>query len=258
MSRGLVDYPDDDDDDDCEERAAPAPKRPRVAYALSDPALVCDPREPVCGGHVDDAAAHGQRRRQFAHAAGCYPTHVYCAPRFAAPDAPKEAQRVAAAAAGEGVEGLGEGELHVSLARACALRRAETEAFARDVGAAVRAAGVGAFEAEFTTCCVMANDDGSRSFVCLRAERNRHKIAALIACVDRVMAMYGKQPYYENPVPHVSVAWALGDGLKKAEEALSRLAWRRPESVALIDKVTCKIGKWVYSFDLGHSAAPAP
>lgn len=61
------------------------------------------------------------------------------------------------------------------------------------------------------------------------------------------MREYGLQVYYNNPQPHVTIAWALGDILPKLKVVEGVL--QTPCTVE-VHRVECKIGKFVYEYDL--------
>lgn len=59
--------------------------------------------------------------------------------------------------------------------------------------------------------CYFMNEDASRSFLCLLIGPNKGKreILTLLAAIDRVQRKFDFPLYYENPQPHLSLAWRV-------------------------------------------------
>ncbi|OQR91878.1 hypothetical protein ACHHYP_04279 [Achlya hypogyna] len=53
---------------------------------------------------------------------------------------------------------------------------------------------------------ILINDERTRLFAAIPVIQGKAEVCHIIACVDRVMVEFGLEPYYANPVPHVSVA----------------------------------------------------
>ncbi len=78
-------------------------------------------------------------------------------------------------------------------------------------------------------------------------------IVAAIEGVNRAFKLHGLREYYEDPRPHVSVAWLLGDAEHAARSALARPeAQRAAQAVAAAGwctcagRIVCKAGQKTY------------
>lgn len=61
------------------------------------------------------------------------------------------------------------------------------------------------------------------------------------------MRDFAQPVYYQNPEPHVTIGWALGDIVS----AMSvREAPLDSPCIVEVQRVECKIGKYVYEYDL--------
>ena len=168
-------------------------------------------------------------------------------------------------------------DIHLSLSRAFALRQHQVGPFTRALREALAAQGC--FWSTVAGHTVFTNDDGSRSFVALLVEDLGAEIGALFSAVDGVMRSYSKQTYYDDPTPHISVAWTLGSPPPRQSSVGKHNSERSGKSRAVVDvggaakglaaatkftpaisreacipfhvhKVACKIGDMTFEFPL--------
>lgn len=181
------------------------------------------------GNPIGTETKHDGRKRQFAHQEGNYPTHIFCVlkPR-SRQDFKEVINRVVESCNkefGECVTEKGftqEESVHVSLSRPFALRYHQIQPLVAEI--TKRLTTTRKFEVCMPECILLGNDDKSRIFASLRVDKGRSAIVSLIKQVDEGISLFGLTPYYKDPIPHASVAWALPAPLKTGEdEAKSKL-----------------------------------
>lgn len=177
----------------------------------------------------DDEGAHvGAKRkrsgpqwaRAFPHVDGNWPSHV----RVDIPitqelrDLAKEIIEGAQEALGNAVtlvpfdelEG-GEQCLHLSLSRPFVLTYDQINSFVEMLRAALKWRQ--RFRVTVQRVLVLVNDDKTRSFLALRVSEGEKQFLKLLRCVDQCLARFNQPTYYEDPIPHVSIASSLGEEL---------------------------------------------
>ncbi|KAI8472937.1 MAG: hypothetical protein J3K34DRAFT_194965 [Monoraphidium minutum] len=131
---------------------------------------------------------------------------------------------------------------HISLSRTAAVRREQAgpllASLARRLKAAARPAaltlrGVRAF----------VNDERTRTFAALAVERGAPEVAALVRAVDAAFGEHGLPPFYEDPQPHASFAWALGDHGAALAAALAAAPPPHEPLAAAVAQVVCRVGR---------------
>ena len=204
------------------------------------------------------------RRRQFAHQEGNFPTHVFCVLK---PHAPTEFAGIAGKVAltcAETLKGLVtekgfvcEEQPHISLSRPFALRYHQIQPLVTEITKRLGAAHK--FEVCMPRCTLLRNDDGTRVFGALVVEKGCGAVLSLIRSVDSALESFGLQTYYKDPVPHVSVAWALTTTTKegggdKTSTALTEptnkkvaVAFDAEDTACNVEEVCVKSGAYSYS-----------
>lgn len=89
---------------------------------------------------------------------------------------------------------------------------------------------------------VYCNDEKTRSFIGLKVSKGHNKLCALVRDVDECFSKFGLQPFYKDPVFHISVCWCLGDILSMKSESLQTAIeeeWRTVTSEHKIDQSDC-------------------
>eukprot|EP00198_Chlamydomonas_reinhardtii_P000822 XP_001690157.1 predicted protein [Chlamydomonas reinhardtii] len=140
-------------------------------------------------------------------------------------------QEPAAAAGGSGGGGRGGGResspacnggYHISLSRSVPITRAQIEPLTTQLAARLEAAGIGAFPLTLCGLRTFANDEGSRSFVSAMVATGEREVVGLVRAVDGAFEAHGLPPFYQEPLPHVSVGWLVGDQRPRIQAALDR------------------------------------
>ncbi|KAJ7949623.1 U6 snRNA phosphodiesterase [Quillaja saponaria] len=109
---------------------------------------------------------------------------------------------------------------------------------------------------DFSKWEVFVNDDHTRTFLSLEIlDGGLTEIRKQIQVVNAVYKLHNLPEFYEDPRPHISVAWALGDignSLKRIvqEEELKGFTRGRSLKKCLFSSkfngIVCKIGKKIY------------
>ncbi|WIA17220.1 hypothetical protein OEZ85_014099 [Tetradesmus obliquus] len=67
------------------------------------------------------------------------------------------------------------------------------------------------FKVQLSGLVCLTNEPKTRTFVCLRVAEGLQQVLRMIRQVDAAFTLHGLPQFHENPVPHVSLAWAPGD-----------------------------------------------
>lgn len=114
---------------------------------------------------------------------------------------------------------------HISLSRTVAVRLEQSKPLLASLGRALRASGArGRMLTLGPAVAAFANDERTRTFAALpvRAEGGgAGEVVRLIRAVDEAFAEHGLRTFYDDPMPHASFAWALGDHVAALEAALA-------------------------------------
>ncbi|KAK9796299.1 hypothetical protein WJX73_008460 [Symbiochloris irregularis] len=198
---------------------------------------------------VVSAVEHQGRLRSFPHVEGNYATHVYITVPL-----PAAYQRAAATLlqqmAWPGLEPLtsetaSDQVLHLSLSRTVAIKRPQIEDLVSKLQRAL--VKVERFIISFKEWAVLVNDEGTRSFLCLAVTQGHDQVCRCIRQVDKAFMLFSLQRFYEDPNPHVSVAWVLGN---QRAALLERLQSAGPQSLPewqlQVQKIECRVGQHTY------------
>eukprot|EP00301_Raphidiophrys_heterophryoidea_P024136 c7737_g1_i2.p1 GENE.c7737_g1_i2~~c7737_g1_i2.p1 ORF type:complete len:337 (-),score=96.63 c7737_g1_i2:525-1535(-) len=258
-------------------RTKPEAKHPQDAHGTKrthSQLLECDlPPPPVLSFSkpipVDDPEKHGGRARIFPHIEGNYATHVFIPldPSPALEAGIRDVLGHVGAHHGELVRILPPDPIHISLTRTFALRKHQIDPFVRLVRDAV--ALIPVFSSELSTAKYFHNDSNTRSFVSLcvcrtisnhdnsiynitNANTNDNAkhyslLVELIHRLDGALSRFEKPAFYEDPIPHASVAWAVGVAPENIRDLSLTLANPVPFH---IDHVVVKCGAKEYSCPL--------
>ncbi|KAJ7526606.1 hypothetical protein O6H91_16G014200 [Diphasiastrum complanatum] len=110
------------------------------------------------------------------------------------------------------------------------------------------------YSIEFGKWAVFVNDERTRSFLALEIVNGGFpEIQRQVCLVNDVYKLHDLPLYYKNARPHISVAWALGngDGMRKVAEELNKFSGVTENGLTVLcsftfNKVLCKIGQQVY------------
>ncbi|GFR39692.1 hypothetical protein Agub_g168 [Astrephomene gubernaculifera] len=111
---------------------------------------------------------------------------------------------------------------HISLSRTVPIRHPQITPLTSQLSESLRDA-CGSFSVTLEGCRSFANDEGTRSFVSLMVTHGSAQVCDLIRRVDTAFKQHGLPPFYEEPLPHVSVGWLAGDQRSRIDAALQRL-----------------------------------
>ncbi|KAG2444955.1 hypothetical protein HXX76_001691 [Chlamydomonas incerta] len=221
--------------------SASASAQPPPQIQIQDPAPPLDP--------------YGGRVRRFPHVVGNYATVVLLPVQGLALEGPLDAlyrklrrllpdlepttqqQQPAAAAAaggalaggrGRGAGGGGReaaapcnGGYHVSLSRPVPITRAQIEPLTSELSRRLAAAG-SSFPLSLCGLRAFVNDEGTRSFVSAMVAAGERRVVGLVRAVDGAFAAHGLPTFYEDPLPHVSVGWLVGDQRARIQAAVDK------------------------------------
>lgn len=221
----------------------------------------------------DERQNHRGRTRTFPHVAGNWPTIVFVpvdsnlgslAPETASKikgiqarvlETLKLAKLVTVASDSWKMEMMEMPELHLSLSRTFTLREHEFAVFVQAMRSSLSHLNAPAFEVDLSETEWYLSDDRSRSFLSLNVNEGTDKnaVCAIIDAVDDAVALLGKPEFYDDPKPHVSLMWCLGDITSNLASA--NLPLKSPllegESLTLpIKTLSCKIGHRIFKFTL--------
>ncbi|KIZ06656.1 hypothetical protein MNEG_1289 [Monoraphidium neglectum] len=87
------------------------------------------------------------------------------------------------------------------------------------------------------------NDEGTRTFAALCVEEGAAEVCALVRAVDAAFEEHGLSPFYEDPQPHASFAWALGDHGAALQRALSAAPPDHAPLEVPLAQVVCRTGR---------------
>eukprot|EP00743_Colponemidia_sp_Colp-15_P005313 GILK01005713.1.p1 GENE.GILK01005713.1~~GILK01005713.1.p1 ORF type:complete len:265 (-),score=21.07 GILK01005713.1:183-977(-) len=162
----------------------------------------------------DDQSRHHGRKRTFEHVEGQFATHIYIVVPVAAVEAlTGRAIDMLQQASGQTspvVTPLNCNELHLSLSRTFTVQFHLIEPLlARLQQELCRPPSLGAFSVSLRDVELFSNDERTRWFSSLSVLHGRREIINLIGRVDAALKLFGLPLYYQNPLPHVTVAWTL-------------------------------------------------
>lgn len=184
---------------------------------------------------------HEGRIRSFPHEEGAYATHVYAT--VSESDALEQKVRSARQQLLRSFPSLHEiEEWHVSCSRTVAIRAPQIESLRRSLSHSLRR--TRAITYSFGGWRSFVNDEKTRTFVAMEVGAGADSFRSVIRAVDACFVRHALEPYYADPVPHVSLFWCLGDACDALDpllDALPRLEGGEHASF-VADAVTCKVG----------------
>mmetsp|Transcript_2543 Transcript_2543/g.3226 ORF Transcript_2543/g.3226 Transcript_2543/m.3226 type:complete len:229 (+) Transcript_2543:112-798(+) len=207
------------------------------------------------------------RTRNFEHVDGNWPTHIYIPVPKAVCEGDLEKSAFKILSGNSNLNPIHpQADLHLSLSRCFTLREHQLEQFRNDLQDELE--NVSQFKINFENeCQIFLNDQKKTSFACALVNVGFENVCKVIDRVDQVLEQYRKQKYYENPMPHVSFAWTVGNVAGCAE-------WKRPkplvvyedsegsdisddeqneqneQKLMLVDRICMKAGNREYKFPL--------
>lgn len=184
---------------------------------------------------------HEGRIRSFPHEEGAFATHVYVQVSAGVGLVQKvQSARLQLLRSFPHLHEIE--EWHVSCSRTVAVRAPQIESLRRSLSHALRRTRTIAYG--FGRWNVFVNDEKTRTFVAMEVGIGATSFLGVIRAVDASFVRHGLEPYYVDPVPHVSLFWCLGDvseTLRPIVDALPRLDGGEGAS-HVADAVLCKVG----------------
>lgn len=136
---------------------------------------------------------------------------------------------------------------HISLSRTVAVRLEQSRPLLASLTRQLRGSRARPKALGLRGLRVLPNDDRTRTFVALTVESGADQVCKLIAAVNAAFAEHGLPAFYEDPQPHASFAWALGDHEVALTEALSdhNLGHDIPKEPLEVPvaQVVCRVGQ---------------
>jgi len=137
-----------------------------------------------------------------------------------------------------------ETEFHISLSRTFSVRRQQIEPLIDGLRLVLKRHS--GFHASLSSHRVFNNDERTRSFLSLPVCLGFHETCGLISSVDTFLRHFGCSEFHQDPQPHLSIAWVVGNSLMT-----SRLDF----TVGLtsdfhVSAVECKVGQKVFRLPL--------
>jgi len=239
------------------QRNPDSPQRTSAAQITGQPQLVGTVPLPPPSPHDDGVASCGAIRtrlpdgrvRSFPHVDGNYAGFVFVSVGRAHGLGEASCEAIAAAtsvlANGDQLQTILGDDRHLSVSRTFALRRHQIEPLVQDLKARLKT--IPSFEIEMCGWDVLSNDDATRSFVVIPLRSGLEKLRSIVRAVDRTLARWRIEPYYEQQRFHVSVAWFAGvpqpNKLLQGPKETTTATW-------MVKTVHAKIGARSYNFPL--------
>ncbi|KAL0028916.1 hypothetical protein WJX77_005809 [Trebouxia sp. C0004] len=174
---------------------------------------------------------HQGRKRQFPHVEGNFATHVYISAH--SPESVKTALLAELDRQKEAfpkLEVLGQSAkpdgqdtpkpFHLSVSRTVPIRFHQIDPLIASLQAALKQQH--SFQLKFCGWRVLMNDEQSRTFLAIAAGLGAAEVCASIDNVNRAFQKHRLQLFHEEPDPHVSVAWLLGNHYQALSEHISK------------------------------------
>ncbi|GMH33396.1 hypothetical protein BSKO_01230 [Bryopsis sp. KO-2023] len=242
--------------------------------------------EPYHNSPEENPALHDNRVRKFPHVVGNYATTVFIPvtipsefmPTFDwilqelednLPDVhPMKASKLVDGStlrqkskfSGDGQESNSTGPeseknltLHMSISRVVTIRYPDIEMFIGTLRRCLKEVKIDKrFQLEFGPLNCFVNDDSTRSFAALTLKSGGLEVCQLVDGVNKAFVPYALPQFYEEPNPHVSVAWVLGDKSEMMIAVLDRINKSsrfldHPKTTVQVGQVHCRVGQETYN-----------
>ncbi|XP_069571244.1 U6 snRNA phosphodiesterase 1 [Brachyistius frenatus] len=171
---------------------------------------------------TEDNSLHDGRVRSFKHERGNWATYVYLQYH------PEEGfgdllEKLLSAAVARGVVLTRQEEFHLSLSQTVVLRHHWIQPFTRSLRATLTHCK--RFVCSAGRLKVYCNAERTRTFLGMEVStgHGHAQLLDLIRVVDRTMAEFRLDTFYEDPSFHVSLAWCVGDVMEPMKEFIQEL-----------------------------------
>lgn len=232
----LVDYQDSSDTDDEEQQAKKKFENPLKKIKLENSIET--------EVHVDDPALHDHRTRSFAHVRGNWASHIYL----------ELLDNDFHALQDSILEAFAENEVkkienpHLSVSKVFTLQYHWIPSFVQGLQKRLHKS-IDKFHLSLgSKLQTFVNEDQSRTFIALQIPSSENLLKIVQIC-DETLLEFNKDPFYQPPEFHISLAWTLGKrkiDLSKLDQVVQD--WLEDsEKVFEIDQIHAKIGNKSYN-----------
>lgn len=129
--------------------------------------------------------------------------------------------------------------LHISISRTVPIKRIQADSLQAALTKQLKPFKACRVQLQGLLCLV--NDPGSRSFMGVKVAAGEKQVVRMVEAVNRAFITHGLQPFYEDPLPHVSLAWTPGNHTGRLQPWLDRV---NHGPIALkVSQVVCQVGK---------------
>ena len=101
---------------------------------------------------------------------------------------------------------------------------------------------------------ILVNEEKTRTFICIEIDSNSY-LRNLVKCCDQTLLEFQKEPFYDPPEFHISLAWILGDNQNNiVTKHLIPIAqnWldSQDQTNIEVNSVHCKIGNKLFDLKI--------
>ncbi|KAL0037200.1 hypothetical protein WJX79_005476 [Trebouxia sp. C0005] len=203
----------------------------------------------------DASHKHQGRKRQFPHVEGNFATHVYITAH-----SPESVKRALLAELDRQKEAIPKLEVlgrsvkpddqgiakpfHLSLSRTVPIKFHQIDPLIASLQAALKQQH--SFQLEFCGWRVFMNDEQTRTFLAIPAGLGATEVCASIDSVNRAFRQHQLQLFHEEPSPHISVAWLLGNHHQALSEHISKGKLANIDWTQSVDSIQCCVGQRIF------------
>ncbi|XP_010684797.2 uncharacterized protein LOC104899322 [Beta vulgaris subsp. vulgaris] len=275
MDALIASYGDSDSDSESSPPLSTPPHNPALAPLPPPPLSLLNPPNSLLGGTLDNLQTiQPTRVRSFPHVEGNYALHVYIpvhVPQQARKEAVQFLKKVSLNVPGlhvvdadipldkllnddQKLEHIALGrEFHISLGRTVPIRVHQMDSIVNMLRQKLQFQK--RYWIDFNKWEVFVNDDHTRAFLSIEVTTGGlSEITKQIQAVNEVYRLHNLPEFYQDPRPHISLTWALGDAsdlLRKVVEETKKHPDARsslPKRVFTVkfSGIECKIGNKNY------------
>jgi len=139
-------------------------------------------------------------------------------------------------------------EYHISLSRTFTLREHHIELFVHNFIETFHQINFPRFDVTLGHYEYYVNDEMTRSFLSINISEGREEICELISQLDKVLAQFKLPVFYQDPKPHLTIGWTLGNVKSSVPDISGPLI--SSDCKIAITQIHCKIGKRIYTVKL--------
>ncbi|DBA95392.1 TPA: hypothetical protein ACH3X3_013270 [Trebouxia sp. C0006] len=133
---------------------------------------------------------------------------------------------------------------HLSLSRTVPIKVHQIDPLIASLQAALKQQH--SFQLEFCGWRVFMNDEQTRTFLAIAAGLGATEVCASIDNVNRAFQQHHLQLFHEEPDPHISVAWLLGNHHQALSEHISKGKLASINWTQTVDSIQCCVGQRIF------------